>query len=209
MLEAVFFDFDGVIVDSEPEYLRTELQLARELGFELTAEFQKKYVGYTQKYLWQDLKKIQDIPYTVEELMRLEDERMDAFYEKGAITPMPGVVELIRLLASKGIKCAITTSNSEKNTLNVLRRLGVEGEICFIASACKVAAVKPAPDVFLLALREVGIDKDACIAIDDSEMGILGAKAAGIKAVGYHNASAGRQDLGAADMAVEDLRSLT
>jgi len=209
MLKAVLFDMDGVMVDTEPLYLRTELELTRKLNIPFSLEFQKRFIGVHHEVMWRELKKLHDIPYSAAELSEMEDSIMDAYYAAGELIPVPHTAGLIRAVAEAGIMCAIATSNSEKNAANVVKRMGLEGEISFIASSCKVEACKPAPDVFYLALSELNVKPEECVAIDDSEKGIQAAKAAGIKAIGFINPNAGHQDFSQADYTTGDMRTVT
>lgn len=209
MLKAVLFDMDGVIVDTEPVYARNELEMAERMNIPLTKEFQKNYIGVSHRILWKELKELYDFPYMVDELSFIEREFMANYFVSGELIPINGICELIRSLDENEIKCAIVTSNIEKNVRLVMKRLGIESYISSIASADKVKMIKPAPDLFLYACNELKISPDNCIAVDDCEIGIVGAKSANMKAVGFINPNSGKQDFSKADYIINDMRNLT
>lgn len=209
MLKAVLFDMDGVIVDSEPVYVQAEMELAGRFHIPFSTEVQKRYVGVHHEVMWSDLKKLYGFDCQAAELSAMEDAIINDHYEKGALIPIPETVELIRKAHAEGIMCAIATSNTEKNAAAVIKRLGLESNIAYIASSCKVVSCKPAPDIYYLALAELGVKAEECVAIDDSEKGIWAAKAAGLHAIGYVNPNAGKQDFGAADFVTCDMADVT
>lgn len=209
MLKAVLFDLDGVIVDTEPVYARNELEMAQRMNLPLTKEFQKNYVGVSHRVLWARLKELYDIPYTVDELSLIEREFMVNYFTSGELIPINGTIKLIKFLYENSIKCAIVTSNVEKNVQIIIKRLGIEKCISSVASADKVKMIKPAPDLFLFACNELTIPPENCIAIDDCEIGITGAKSANMKAVGFINPNSGKQDFSRADYIVDDMSKLS
>jgi|AGTN01.2.fsa_nt_gi haloacid dehalogenase superfamily, subfamily IA, variant 3 with third motif having DD or ED/haloacid dehalogenase superfamily, subfamily IA, variant 1 with third motif having Dx(3-4)D or Dx(3-4)E len=208
MLKAVLFDMDGVLVNTEPEYVRTELRLARRNGIPLSGRRQKNYRGTNAADMWAELTEEYGLKADPEEITRSEYAHMAAYYREGALRPVRASVRLLKRCAQAGLKVAIATSSSAENAENVVRRLGLGPYVQAISVAEAAGRSKPAPDVFLLAARLLSVSSGECVVIEDAEKGVEAARAAGMKAVGLL-ARGGGQDLSQADIVVRSLRGLS
>lgn len=209
MLRAVLFDMDGVIIDSEPAYVRIDVELANELGFPLSEDEQRLYAGTAPRAMWEDLKDKHSLPQSVETLVDMEAERVEAFYDSGDLKPISATIQLIRDLNRSGIACAIATASFEQNAHRVMERLKIRPFISAVATSSQVKNGKPAPDIFLLAAHLLRFRPKECVVIEDSKNGCLAGRAAGMKVVGFKNLNSGNQDLSAAHHIVSDMRELT
>lgn len=127
---------------------------------------------------------------------------------EGAVALRPGVERLIDDAGKNGVKVAIATTSRDENVVGLLKRtLGADGPKRFAVIAAAEAAQekKPAPDVYLYALRSMGLNGDDCLAIEDSPIGLAAARAAGIPVLitEYHYTSG--DDLAEAMAIVSDL----
>jgi len=207
MLQAVLFDMDGVIVDTEPEYIRLELRLAKENGILLTRKEQSRYRGVSAADVWLDAVARSGVSKNPAYIAEAEHARMDEYYRTGPLRPIHSTVRLLKRCAQAGLKIAIATSSSADNAENVVRRLNLGPYVKAIAVADLVERGKPAPDIFLLAAKLLDVSPEACVVIEDSDNGVQAAKAAGMKAIGL-NRPGGGQSLSKADLVVRSLRGI-
>jgi beta-phosphoglucomutase len=189
MLQAIVFDFDGVIADSEPLHLRAYQRILDREGVRLTRqEYYAKYLGFDDVGLFRTLAK--DRGMTVSE-SRIDDwiaEKASIIEEllaEGSVL-FPGAAECIRSLSSN-YPLAIASGALAPEIELVLDRTGLSTCFTTIASASDNVPGKPAPHLYLLAVaklrRAVQIDASGCAAIEDSHWGLESAKAAGLRTV--------------------------
>ncbi len=210
MLEAVIFDMDGVLIDSEREYKRVELGLAKELGIPFSAHEQSGYVGIHQIVMWtQVLAKNGLAHLSASEITQTEEDRMFEYYAHGELGAISGSVDLVGRLYGGGIKCGVATSSIEINARAVIKRLGIEQMLSAVVCSCMVENCKPAPDIYSKCVVDLRVNAENCVAIEDSRNGCISAKSAGLKVVGYKNPGSGNQDLSAADVVVDDMGEVT
>jgi HAD superfamily hydrolase (TIGR01509 family) len=200
---------DGVLVDTEHEYQRLDIQLARELGFELSAEELNCYVGVRTLEVWQDLKRKYRFAQSAREMAQKETELMARHYAEGGLRPFAGSVALLKSCAKSGLMVAVATSSAHENAESVIRRLSLEGDVKAMVSGCMVKRSKPAPDIFLLAMERLGVSGAECVVIEDADSGVKAARAAGVKRIVGLRHAGGRQRLDGADMVVESLGGVT
>lgn len=184
-LSAVIFDFDGVVIDSHDAHERSWFALAEELGRSLTRETFVKTFGQRNESI---------LPYLgwaaeddAAEIRRLGDRKEDLYrviLRAEGIEPLPGVVVLLEDLQREGIPCAIGTSTPRANVECVLELTGLAGYFGAIAASEDVTRGKPDPEVFLKAAAKLGAEPAQCVVIEDAQVGLRAARAAGMKAVG-------------------------
>jgi HAD superfamily hydrolase (TIGR01509 family) len=130
---------------------------------------------------------------------------------RGEIALRPGIAEFMHKLKHSGARLAIATTTSLPNIEALLSAaLGAGWRELFgaVAAGDMVARKKPAPDVYELALRLLGLPAGDCVAVEDSHNGILAARAAGLRVIAVRSAYCADDDLGGADVALEDCRAL-
>lgn len=210
MLKGVIFDMDGVIINSEPVHYEAYRQVLEELGCEeeYTYEIYQKTVGSTQYRVVEEIINRFGLTLSVEEIQDRGLKKQSEIFKTEGYPPVPGAVELIRKLHNAGLKLAVASSSVEALIEESIRGIGVTEYFDRMVSADTLDKPKPEPDVFLLAAQELGLSPDECIIIEDSENGVLAAKAAGIPCVGYINPDSGKQDLSAADILVEGFEEI-
>ena len=116
---------------------------------------------------------------------------------------LPGITDLIKDLYQQGIRLAIVSSSSPAEIEHVVKTLGIKKYFTKLISSAQVKQPKPAPDSFLLALKELGVSPKETVVVEDSCFGSQAAKAAGTVCVGFINPNSGSQDLAAADVLLE------
>jgi HAD superfamily hydrolase (TIGR01509 family) len=185
-IDAVVFDMDGVLVDTEHLWDEVREQLTTEWGGRYTPEAQEAMMGMSStewsRYLHETVG-LREAPETInEEVVR----RMLARYET-ELPVIPGAVEAVRRLEASGLRLALASSSNRELIDAVLRRLDLTDCFTVTVSSEEVARGKPAPDVYLDAARRLGVDPARCAAVEDSASGIRAAHAAGMRVVVYPN----------------------
>lgn len=208
--EAVLFDMDGVLVDSEPVHAALVIELAKARGIALSEADFNDYVGRSPLNQWEDLCERYRLEERPEEIAAVQ---IETYYQRvkagRAPARMPGAVELARALKAAGLKLAVASSNASRTVDAVVHALSLEGDFLAWVGGDEVARPKPAPDVFLEAAARLGVEPSACVVIEDSAHGIAAAHAAGMRAIGFENPASFGQDLGAAELCFSDFRALS
>ena len=186
VIEAVVFDLDGVIVDSEQVWDDVRETYTREQGGTYTERATRDMMGMSSlewsRYMADEL----GVPGTPEEINAAVVQRMLSRY--GSAPPLiPGAVDAVRRVAARW-RLAIASSSNPELIEVVVRVSGLADVFEVAVSSQEVARGKPAPDVYLEAARRLGVDGARCAAIEDSHNGIRSAKAAGMRCVAVPNA---------------------
>ena len=184
--ELVIFDLDGVLVDSEPISSRVTAAALREAGVEISAaDVCDRFLGVTTAAMLRVIEAEHGcrLPDAFQETLRA---RILQAFEHG-VEPVPGVPALLDALAVD--RCVASSSHPERirRSLELAGLLDRFGPHLF--SATMVSAGKPAPDLFLLAAATMAAAPARFLVIEDSEVGIRAAKAAGMTVFGFTGAS--------------------
>jgi beta-phosphoglucomutase family hydrolase len=210
MFKAVIFDMDGVIIDSEPTHFKLEQKLFKELGVNITKEKHNGYVGTTSYYMWDDIRTKHGITKDLEELVRNDRE---SYYKhlvsnENEVILVNGVKEFIKELHKNNLKLAIASSSPLDVIEAVARIFNIEEYFDVLVTGDNVEKSKPEPDIFLYAAEKLGTTPENCIVVEDSHNGVLAAKKAGMKCVGYINPASGNQDIYIADLVADRFSKL-
>jgi HAD superfamily hydrolase (TIGR01509 family) len=184
--DAVVFDMDGVLVDTEHLWDEVREELTEEWGGRYTREAQEAMMGMSSlewsRYLHEKVG-LREPPEVInDEVVR----RMLARYATD-LPVVPGAVDAVRRLAAEGLRLALASSSNRELIDAVLLRLRLSALFEATVSSEEVARGKPAPDVYLEAARRLGLDPTRCVAIEDSASGIRAAHAAGMRVIAYPN----------------------
>lgn len=184
--EAVIFDMDGVIVDSEPRHERAFLEVVRVIGFEGKHSLRfADYVGRSDKELWVDFLKRHRPPHSLDELLEMKRQRVLNIIrtEKPLFKGLP---ELVASLSGR-YQLALASGSERPIIEEVLSLEGLRRYFPVVVSSSEVASGKPAPDIFLRAAQLMGVAPERCWVIEDSKPGIAAAIAAGMKVIAVTN----------------------
>lgn len=122
---------------------------------------------------------------------------------------MDGVIEIIRELQQTGVTLAVTSSAVGNSIDAILVRLGLRDAFSLIVDGSAVKHGKPDPEAYLVTARKLGVEASECIVFEDSEVGVLAAKRAGMYCIAVRNPNAlTRQDLSPADAIVDSMREI-
>lgn len=210
MFKAVLFDLDGVITDTAEYHFQAWKALAEELGIDgVDRTFNEQLKGVSRE---DSLRKILELggkleAYDDETFAQLAQRKNDNYVQMiqkvGPDDIYPGILDLLKDLRAKNIKIALASAS--KNGSFLLEAMGLSSYFDAIADPAKVAASKPAPDIFLAAAAGVGVPITSCIGIEDAQAGITAIKAAGALPIGVGAA----EDLGTDIALVSNTNSLS
>lgn len=210
MISAIVFDFDGVLVDSEPAHLRAYQEVLSAVGITLTREeYYTRLLGYDDEAVFTRIAEWHGWPIDARQTAALIAEKTRVFEAMmlAASGLYPGVVECIERMAS-AFPLGIASGSYRHEIEAVLARHDLGRHFRFIVGSGDTPASKPAPDPYARAAVLHGLAPAACLAIEDSHWGIESAKSAGLMCIGITHTYP-RDALGLADRVVESLDEIT
>jgi HAD superfamily hydrolase (TIGR01509 family) len=207
--EAVVFDLDGVIVDSEHVWDEVREELARERGGRWHEGAQRDMMGMSSPEWSRYMHDVIGLAEPPDEISAEVVRRLAARYRE-ELPLIPGAREAVLRLAERWPLAVASSSNRPIIDL-VLERSGLDSAFKVTVSSEEVARGKPAPDVYLEAARRLGVAPARCAAVEDSHAGILSAKAAGMRVLAIPNPRypPDPDALAAADVVLTSLDDLT
>ena len=179
--EAVIFDMDGLMIDSERVSIACWSQAARELQLPFADDFWLGLVGLGDRDCEQLLLQHVNADQVAALYARCHD-LYEARTQQG-LPLRPGIMELLQLLQAHGIPRAVATSTRQPRANRKLAAAGLLPYFDHVVTSDQVAHPKPAPDIYLLAAHKLGKDPARCLALEDSPAGTRAALAAGMTAI--------------------------
>ena len=214
-LQAVIFDFDGVIANSEPLHLRAFQQALGEEGIFLSAEeYYTSYLGYDDVGVFQALGRDRGLPMTAERvagLVQRKGHQLEAILQAGEVL-FPGAADFIRTSA-KAVPIAIASGALRHEIDEIVSAAGLAPLFSTIVASGDTPESKPSPAPYKLAFERLKalrpeLEPHRCVAIEDSQWGLVSASGAGLRCVGV-TTSYPREALQNAELVVEGLHRLT
>ncbi len=179
-ISGVILDLDGVLIDTESISRMAWMRAASEFGFEIPETLYQKIVGYSVADARKEISTLTNGRIDMDNYM----ERSAAIYydemRSNGVGLMPGVPELLEYLQHRELKLAIATSTIQEQAEWKLKKSGLLGAIDDVITGDRAVNGKPAPDIFLIAAEQIGVEPGECVVIEDAHAGIVGAKAAGM-----------------------------
>lgn len=198
-MKAVIFDMDGVIVDSEAQWKAVEAEFFHATVTGWKEEHNDRITGLGVEDLHRFLVKEYDFTMGKVEFLAHCDVSATKVY-RDRVDCSEGFLELARHLKHRGIRTAIASSSPERWIKLVVERFELTPLLDTIVSADDVGGkTKPLPDIYLEAASRLDLPPGECLAIEDSSIGLLAAKRAGMKVAAYRTAHNEGQDLSGAD----------
>ena len=215
-LQAIIFDFDGVIADSEPLHLKAFQRALAEEGLALDeAEYFNRYLGYDDVGVFEAIARDRALAWTagrVTELVARKGMKLQALISGGEVL-FPGVPAFIRAAAA-AVPVAIASGALRHEIVQILESAALDELFAAIVASGDTPASKPSPAPYLLAFERLQeraaqkLDPRRCVAIEDSLWGLESARQAGLRCVGV-TTSYGAGELACAELVVDGLQSLT
>jgi HAD superfamily hydrolase (TIGR01509 family) len=216
-LDALIFDFDGVVIDSEPFHLAAFQHVLASRGHNLTRqEYYAKYIGYDDHDAFLEAfadSGVKVSPSQIAEMIAKKTAMIKKVFAE-SIQPFPGAVGLIKSAASAGVAVAVCSGALRAEIELAARKIGLLEDFRVIVSAQDVSRGKPDPEGYDLARRRLSaatgrrIAAARCVAIEDAPAGIEAATGAGMKVLAVTNSYAAEK-LTAADRVVGSLEEVT
>jgi HAD superfamily hydrolase (TIGR01509 family) len=209
VIEAVVFDMDGVLIESEEIWDAIREAYVRERGGRYDAEVQRAMMGMSSVEWSRYLHETAGVPDEPEEINAEVVRRMLEAYREH-LPLIPGAVDAVKRLAGR-YPLAVASSSNRPLIDAVLEVAGLAPYFAATVSSEEVPRGKPAPDVYLEAARRLGVAAERCAAVEDSHGGIRAAKAAGMFVIAFPNPTypPDEESLAQADVVIRSLDELT
>ncbi|MBM3144158.1 MAG: HAD-IA family hydrolase [Chloroflexi bacterium] len=217
-IKAVFFDQDGVIIDTERDGHRVSFNRTFEefgFDFEWGVEYYHELlqVAGGKERMKHHLRTkgfgVEIEPEEVDELIKNMHLRKTAIFvemiESGELPLRPGVKRLMKEINDAGLVLGVCTTSNERAAKAVAYGVLKDIRFDFVLAGDVVSKKKPDPEIYNLALEKSGLTPEECLVVEDSRNGVLAAKAAGMKVVATTNTYTEKEDLSDADIIVTAL----
>ena len=184
--QAVIFDMDGVVVDSEPRHERAFLEVLEQIGYAGRHGLKfTDYIGRTDQDLWKDFVARHKPAQTLEELLALKRKRVVEILRREQ--PLfPGLPELVEKLAAE-YRLGLASGSERAVVEEVLALKNLRRFFSATVTGSEVARGKPAPDIFLRAAELLNVAPRDCWVIEDSKPGVAAGLAAGMRVIAITN----------------------
>ena len=179
--QAVIFDMDGLMLDSERALLDCLAEVSGEAGQALPGPFLLSLIGSSDAVTRQRIAGLVGAE-AGDALLQASYARYDSIVAAG-VPHRPGIIDLLDTLVAHGVPRAVATSTRRPLALRKLEAAGLLPYFAHVATSSDVAHPKPAPDIYLLAAQKLGIAPRHCLALEDSPIGVRAALAAGMSVI--------------------------
>lgn len=209
MIQTVIFDMDGVIVDTEPVHKYAYYKHFEELGIAVSEELYTSFTGNSTKNVFEILKnKFSLAPSVAELIVRKRTIFNASFDTKPDLYLLDGVENLIQKLYTNNIQLILASSASKSTISRVFNRFNLDRFFTHKVSGEDFPKSKPHPAIFEFAANLSKAPKENCVVIEDSTNGVIAAKGANLKCIGYNSEHSKNQDLSKADKIITHFNQL-
>jgi len=177
---AVVLDMDGLMLDTEPIYKAAWQQAASGLGYELDDSSYLNLVGRYTDDCERELLRQFGADFPMPEFRHRWSELWRLRVDSTGISMKTGLLEFLSFVEGHYLPVGVATSSDRDYTESSLRRAGLQGRFKVVVTGDQVAHGKPAPDIYLETARRLGVEPSLCIALEDSDAGIMAASRAGM-----------------------------
>ena len=181
--KAVIFDMDGLLLDSERIALSVFVESCRENNFEPDIDIYYKCIGTTSYATREILMKGYGDDFPFETISALWKKKYENEVYNKPVPLKPGALDLLRHLEKEGTKRVVVTSTDRELAIRKLTNAQIVHFFGFVLGRDQVSQGKPNPEIYLTACRELGEDPTGCLALEDSDNGVLAAYHAGLEII--------------------------
>lgn len=209
-IKAVLFDHDSTLVESEAIHCEMWIKILNLFDVVLTQELYKKYyAGMPTPSNAADMVERFNLTSSASELIKHKTRDTQDFLSQSAFPLMPGALESIQRLHGRGLKLAIVTGANRVGVNRTASAYNLNHYMSSLVSSDDVTHSKPAPDCYLLAMKQLNVQAGECIAIEDTEHGVKSATAAGISCLAVPTEMSEHHDFTAATGLYGDITEAT
>ena len=192
-IDAVIFDLDGTLVDSMWMWGEIDVEFLRRQSCQVPDDLEEHIAGMSFTEAATYFKQRFHLSMSIENIKQdWIDMARDKYINEAMLKP--GAIKLIQYLKMHNVKMGIATSNSHELVQEVLVARDIEGDFNEIHTSCEVERGKPAPDIYLLVAKLLGVAPDKCLVFEDIPMGIEAGNAAGMKTCAVDDRFSSHQD---------------
>ncbi|MEW6145950.1 MAG: HAD family phosphatase [Thermodesulfobacteriota bacterium] len=207
MIKAVIFDMDGVMIDSEPLWEKTERILLARRNIDYSPEYRDLIVGLNQRDSGKLLRDTFSLGETVDEIISERVEILTAIYEE-ELNLMPALTPLLESLRPRGYLMAVASSSPLSVINFVLDMFSLYPYFDAVVSGECTENGKPHPDIYLHTAERLGVRPQECVAIEDSINGVMSATAAGMYCIAIPDKRLSREAFEKAHLILESMDEL-
>jgi len=205
--DAVIFDMDGVLIDSEPLHFEVLRRVLGHDGVQLSGAENEEFIGTTSAAMFATLIARHALPRSVSEYVALYDAAVLEVLRRPH-KAQPGVEHLLGYLRQSSIRLGVASSSNRSWIDATLRSLQLTDAFEAIISGDEVSRGKPDPSIYTLAAQRLGIAPERCLAIEDAPNGVESARRAGMAVLGVRTAYTAHLNLGGVIETVDSLADL-
>ena len=178
--QAVIFDLDGVLADSEPWWNQIDANLLAEYGVTYRGEYHRNVLGVSYRLAVEFYKNAFHLSAPIEELMRRRGQIATEFFAD-RVGLFPSAKTTLEELRQMKLRLALATSSVSASARPFLERTGIRSSFEVIVTGDEIRRGKPYPDIYLCTAEKLGVSADACLVIEDALSGVAAAKAANMR----------------------------
>lgn len=204
MIRAVIFDMDGVMIESEPLWEKTERILLGRKGIEYNPTYRDKIVGLNQNDSGRLLRETFNLVETVEEIIAGRIEILLGLYER-ELELVSGLQPLLKELRESGFLLALASSSPLRVINFVLDRFSLRGFFSAVVSGDTIPLGKPHPNIYIHTAANLGVEPRECVVIEDSINGVKSARGAGMVCIAVPDKRLDQKEFQIADAVVDRL----
>ncbi|UCB46323.1 MAG: HAD family phosphatase [Spirochaetota bacterium] len=216
-IRAILFDLDGLLVPTEELHIKAYNTVFEQFGIILTQEVFNKQMGVSTRENVKRIMKDNKIPPDkYDEILKL---RYDIYYDSVKSTPltfMDGAIECFEYIMEKKLKRGLVTSSIKEHALAVLVNLNKHGNwrvdifdyFDVLVFGDEIEMSKPNPEIYIKACERLDINPSRCIALEDSQAGVLSAKNAGLYVIAVSQNNTNSYNIKNADIKLKSLREI-
>ena len=196
-IQAVIFDMDGVLADTQRVHAQVESGMLAEMGIEISHHvITARFAGTGMGDQFRTVLKENGITFDEAQITHMVEEKERRYWEdvKRGVREIEGSVDLVTSLKAQNIPVAVATSSNRRMAEHVLGELDITQHIDALVPGDEVERSKPAPDIFLKASRQLNMPPQVCVVIEDGISGVFRAKKAEMKVIGIGQAVRGLGD---------------
>lgn len=177
-IEAIIFDMDGVLIDSERISFNCFEEVLKDYDYKMEEQFYVRLIGRNVKSIQEVMLEEYGEAFPFDEIYKKKSNLAHEFTNKNGVKIKPGVHELLDYLKFENYKIAVATSTKRERALELLEEAKIKDKVDFIICGDQVSNSKPDPEIFLKAAEGLKVEPEKCMVIEDSDAGIAAAHAA-------------------------------